>query len=217
MLTSSSPPHVRWSDHRWNALVTTIILINGPPRSGKDMAATFIRRDLGADRCTDFRMKQPLWDIFQAMFAFTDMQLHNMVNTPQKDMPQEMLHGLTPRQVLIDISESFIKPRFGDQFLGEVIARRIANSPCEFATVSDSGFTTEAWPLLSKFQRPNIFCISLSREGTSFGGDSRSYIDCDALGIRHVRIKNDHDLDMYRIQLRRALKWIPRIQELLEG
>lgn len=197
--------------------MSTIILLNGPPGSGKDMAATFIRKDLGADKCTNFRMKTPLWNIFQAMFALTDMQLHNMVNTPQKDMEQEMLHGRTPREVLIDISENFLKPRFGNEFLGELLARRINYSPCQWATVSDSGFTEEARPLLSKFSRQNVFCIQLSRDGTSFVNDSRSYIDCDSLGIQHVLIKNDLDLDMYRIQLRRALKWIPRMQELLDA
>ena len=197
--------------------MTKIILLNGPPRSGKDIAATFIRKDLGADKCTNFPTKQPLWDIFQAMFAFTEMQLHNMVNTQQKDIQQDMLNGFTPREVLIELSEQFIKPRFGNGFFGEILARRISNSPCMYATVSDTGFTEEVRELTRKFSRSDIFCIQLERDGCSFDADSRHYIDCDSIGIMSAHIKNNLDLDMYRIQLRRALKWIPRMQELLEG
>ena len=197
--------------------MTTILLLNGPPGSGKDMAATFIRKDIGADKCVDHKTKRPLVDIFQAMFALTDMQVHNMCETPQKDVAQEMLGGITPRECLIDISERFIKPKYGERFLGETLARRINLSSGIFATVSDTGFTEEVYPLIKRFGHTNLFCIQLLREGYSFENDSRSYIDCDRLGIRSIRIDNRFELEMFRIQIWRALKWIPLFQAKLEA
>ena len=59
-----------------------IILMNGPPGSGKDMAATYFKKDL--PNAYEVKASQPLKKAFRALFQFGDIQARTMLNE-QKD------------------------------------------------------------------------------------------------------------------------------------
>jgi hypothetical protein len=186
-----------------------IILMNGPPGSGKDMAATYFKKDL--PNAYEVKASQPLKKAFRALFQFGDIQARTMLNE-QKDQELVALSNMTPRQVQIELS-SFMKHHFGAEILGHILARTINQLPYNYFIVSDIGFQEETEALVKVFGN-RIKCIQLSRPHCNFDNDSRGYIDCETLGIDLIKIHNEHDLEMYRRQLQRAwIKWNLPVRE----
>lgn len=179
-----------------------VIILNGPPRSGKDMAATFIKKDMR--NVGVFTFKKPLIRIFQATVPVSNDHHHSMLNTDLKDVESQWCGGMTPRQYLIKISQEWLKPVFGDDALGKWLAYDIQTTPCEFAVIPDGGFNDEAKVLAGTFGYNNVYVIHLYRDGTDYSNDSRGYIDLP--GIVYGKINNRFDLDMYRVQIRRLLE-----------
>ena len=181
-----------------------IILLNGPPGSGKDMAATYFKKDI--PNAVECKMSKPLKAAFRAMFNFGDIQSRTMLNE-MKDHPHESLNEYTPRRVQIELY-SWMEERFGNDILAQAFIREVEKTPANYIIVTDGGMQAEDDCVVNHFGRDNVKCIQLSRPGCSFDNDSRHYLDCDALGIDMLRISNEHELDIYRRQLQRAwIKW----------
>jgi len=111
--------------------------------------------------------------------------------------------------MLIDMSEKWFKPCYGSNIFGRLCAIGIAEAiesadqldsnvtgdntvviglPDVYA-ISDSGFDKEADSVLQLFGNDDTLLIRLHRDGHSFEGDSRSYIDLD--DVRTVDLNND--------------------------
>lgn len=163
-----------------------IILLNGPPSSGKDTVALWLGKyyyDNGFNVITE-KFAKPLKGMAAGLFGWE-------VSSPEYDYYFETREGkaeiipgtdITYRQLLIDISEDFIKPRFGKEAFGKLMVQRIIDkiskgSNLEYVVISDCGFIEEVRPLLDYFDPFNIHVIHLYRDGATFIGDSRSYLD----------------------------------------
>lgn len=162
-----------------------IIILNGPPGCGKDTIADYL---------TDHRypavkasFKQPMFDIAFAMLGvyrydeFID--LYN--DREQKEKPQEILQGKSPRQFMIWISEEVMKPVFGEQYFGWRMVEQINEIYSDLAIIVTGGFPEEIKPLIKAGHKVHI--CRLHREGYTFDGDSRNYID---MGDYHHRLKH---------------------------
>lgn len=152
-----------------------ILLLNGPPRSGKDTLADMIAEQYGF---TPLKFATPLREAVPAAFGISQDDWEDLIEE-HKGEPCERLDGLTPREAQIWLSEEAIKPRFGEDFFGRVLANRIATLEQERHrgyVISDSGFVGEAAVLKERFGAENIALMRLHREGCTFEGDSRSYI-----------------------------------------
>jgi len=205
--------------------MTEIIIVNGPPGCGKDMAVTYLKKDI--PNCEVFRFADPLRKIFRAMFNFTDIQTYNLLENlkdeqsvtlgyadwPASDAPATR----SPREVLIDISENYIKPMFGDAHLGKLVVREINQTPCRYALINGGGFDGEVEAIVKAFSPGNVFILQIERPGCDFDNDSRDWIDWKKWGCKGKRINNEHELDLYRIQLWRALRWIPALETKLNS
>lgn len=177
-----------------------IFLLNGPPGSGKDFAAAILGE-------RQFKMAGALKRMTHAAmglrygggdpYSAAYFEAH-------KDVPRSEFGGATPRDAYIQMSEGFVKPLLGEDYLGRVLAKEIGDAvklrydlrpeaaPPRYA-VSDCGFREEALALVDAFGPQALTLVRLAREGCSFDNDSRGYITLADVGVRTFDIFNDAD------------------------
>lgn len=172
-----------------------ILLINGPPGSGKDFAFTELRRQMG------IHYKRWRGRYVPVRYAFADILksmthgAYGLDSDPQayegrKDLQLEEFHGKTPRECYIAMSETYVKPLHGNSFFGRLWSRQVRdyvkghemmNTGGEydseaFVVATDCGFATEVNLILEEFDPADVMLVELEREGKFFDHDSRSYI-----------------------------------------
>ena len=171
--------------------MTKIILLNGPPGSGKDTLA-----DLCVQRLdwTKLRFKDNLIDITATLYGVhVDDVEEILADRKAKEEPNPLFLGKSLRQALIHVSENIVKKHFEEAWLGVLLARNIKhlveyNDSLHDADVTydprkedvfiiaDSGFHQEVAPLFATFGKKNVALVKLHREGCDFQFDSRSYL-----------------------------------------
>ena len=82
---------------------------------------------------------------------------------------------MSPRQALIHVSENVIKPIEGKDYFGRQAKKSVLASELLVFVFSDGGFIDEIQAL--KSDKTKVTVIRLHREGFTFEGDSRSYVD----------------------------------------
>ena len=173
-----------------------IILVNGPPRAGKDTAYEAVPNSVRT------KFAQAVKEGTHRCFGL-DLHLYGMDYFEDcKDEPHEFFFGKTPREAYIAYSEMFMKPFTGDkQVFGKLLARWIEdiydkwtdfNLPILPFIVTDSGFRDEAVALVEAFGADNIKLIRVHRKGCNFDNDSRDYISLADLGVEEEDIVNDN-------------------------
>jgi len=166
-----------------------VIFLNGPPRCGKDTAGVIIEKAVHKSRV--FKLAFGLKIGTHALFAGL-----RGPNAPQaamargfnwagmyedvKGVPSPFFYGKTPREAYIAVSELLCKPLLGQDFFGRLVAEVIEADPdCPLWAITDSGFAHEAEPIIRAVGRENCTLVRVHRDGCTFAGDSRSYIDLD--------------------------------------
>lgn len=159
------------------------ILFNGPPSSGKDTVCNFLMSNFN---CNHTSFKKKLIEIALCVSNLSKKEWDSIYTRDLKEIPDKRLAGMSPRQFLIDISENFIKPKFGKNYFGIMAAKNLEHGINVF---SDSGFLEEIEPIIEEIGKPNILVIRIQREGFDFSGDSRSYLP-NIEGIRFEDVIN---------------------------
>jgi hypothetical protein len=176
-----------------------VIVLNGPPGSGKDVIAKALKVGFGY---THVEMKKRLHELAIVMSGVSKYQWHKrykdrtLKETPWDKLPLAyLLTGdipvtgelkfMTQRQYLIYISEVVMKPAFGQDYFGKAALEHM-NAGVEAAwgslkhkkgfVFSDGGFEVEI-NTIRQDKKFKIFLIHLFREGCDFSKDSRSYIN----------------------------------------
>ena len=151
-----------------------VVLINGPPRSGKDTIAGILTRHFEARH---IKASAPLKRGLQAIFNIDDPK----VLEQNKDEPSSYLFNrMSVRDFQIKLSEDFMKILFGKDIFGRLLVRQMQMmTNAKFTVISDLGFIEELEPLRMQYSRANIYIIYLHRPGRTFHGDSRSYLELD--------------------------------------
>lgn len=153
-----------------------IIILNGPPGSGKDAICKYLE-DYWPD-CKQLEVKARLFELVLAISGMPEDQWWALYNCRQtKEVPHRDLAGLSPRQFMIHVSENIMKPLYGKDYFGKYAARQVAKSDRNLLVFSDGGFPEEVQLLAAV---GNVHLVHLFREGCSFAGDSRNYLDADA-------------------------------------
>jgi hypothetical protein len=150
-----------------------VVILNGPPASGKDIAAHHLQR-IGLATKKEF--KHRLISITKAVYCLTDAQWEHLYTRENKEVKTPLLMGLSPREALIFVSEQIIKPAYGDDFFGIAAAQTLVEGINVF---SDGGFVPEVKALVGAVGYDNVLVIRMMREGCSFDNDSRSYLPDD--------------------------------------
>lgn len=161
-----------------------LVLFNGPPRSGKDTAASHL---FTRTSCHWFRMSQPLKDGIRSAFAMTEQEYHSVEDN--KDKKSDLLFGRSFREVQISMAEDWMKQYYGQRVFGHLAARRAARSISRLMVCSDTGFDYELPPLVDVFGVRNVLLVRIHRKGCNFAVDSRSYIEYPYMHV--VDIAND--------------------------
>lgn len=170
-----------------------IIGFNGPPRSGKDTIATALMDLLDREGVTSISIHRqalaaPLRDACAALlgWSLTDKQYSEI-----KDVVIPEL-GVTFRQFMIDMSETFLKPKYSKAALSKLLHARNAiwwDKIPSILIVTDIGFTEEA----AFFSEHSTYFLNirLDRPGTDFTIDSRGYVSAQLYGGMDLALTND--------------------------
>lgn len=163
-----------------------IIVLNGPPRCGKDTLAKALVE--ATAECKWFQMKDHLIElaclIAKVRRADWDDRYGEQYGERWfKDVPWDLLPKnpmtgykihFSQRQFLIYVSEVICKQHFGWDYFGKSAAKNVANSDDELFVFSDGGFIEEINELLKVCD--DMLIVHITRQGTDWGEDSRSYL-----------------------------------------
>lgn len=185
---------------------TKIILLNGPPRSGKDTAASkiipvfsFVDKKIVGGGVSFDRFSMPC----KAAFAGTvGAPIDEFGHVPgYEETKDEVIPwlGCSYRQWQIDYSESFMKPKYGKNIFSRLFVHRNENSTSRAIVVPDSGFAEEAEPVAKAFGVENTLLIRVHRPGTDFSNDSRSHIY--NISPNELDIYNDSDVESFHAKI----------------
>lgn len=166
-----------------------IILLNGPPRSGKDYAGRALRAKVVNSYI--FKMARQLKERTHALYGLGEDGVcypHDWYENV-KDKPLEDFLGITPRGAYIAVSEMLMKPLHGEDIFGRWLCDDIATSGVDLALVTDAGFQLECETVIERFGADNVTLVRIHRDGCDFSSDSRSYIELD--GVQCHDITND--------------------------
>lgn len=164
-----------------------IIILNGPPGSGKDTIAELLKGFVSLE------FKAHLHKIAILLSGMTEHDYFILYNNREvKEIPTDLLLGFSPRGFLIHISEVMCKPHFGKNYFG-VVATKAIKSVINTSSVifSDGGFPNEVNVLSEVFGKDKVVIVHLYRNGCSFAGDSRDYILESDTGIKPILVENN--------------------------
>lgn len=160
--------------NKTSVLPEYVVIVNGPPRSGKDTIAEYLSSRYGF---VVKSFKDALYDETAKRYSVTRDWILNGYED-NKDLPHDELGGKTKREALIDTSENEIKVKHGSDFFGQRAAESCLNDKSNANIVfPDGGFEEEVVPVSWVSKR--IFLIRIYRPGKTFDGDSRSYLSGD--------------------------------------
>jgi len=201
---SSGPPTLSWpKDEMMQSkelpldAPNKVVIFNGPPRSGKDLATEFCCEYF---KGTHASMKTSLIKLTASTLGLTveeflkhyDEKCNDKTYEESgcvwvKDLSMYPVNGgyLSKRRALIHVSENVVKPTFGDSVFGKLAAD---NLPKGLVFFSDGGFPDEIQPIADKVGIENMLIVHIKREGYTFEGDSRDYVNVD--GVKTVEVEN---------------------------
>lgn len=158
-----------------------VVILNGPPGCGKDtIANSWLEKTLGND---EFRphvkaFKEPMYRVAAAALGLPLHEFVELYNDREwKEHNRPEWGGKSVRDLMIATSENYLKPMFGETCMGKLavsgIQQRIP-SQNDVIVFSDGGFKAEVEELEKYF---HVRVVQILRDGCSFEGDSRSYIE----------------------------------------
>ena len=183
-----------------------IILLNGPPRCGKDTAAEFITLMVGNSKVQHMKMSRPMKAALRLIFGFTMAEVRELEeNKDQGNGPE--FADLSYREMQIKLFEH-LKETYGPGILGQIFVRHDRHTMKRHTVVSDAGLTVEIEPIVEAYPYKDIGLIQIRRPGCNFDNDIREYIGPHkSIGNFEV-VENKYDLELFQAQIRRVLvKW----------
>lgn len=172
-----------------------LILFNGPRHSGKDTAALHLEQ---ARNAYHFKFSAPIKAAIKAAFQLTDEEV--LVLESIKTEPTEILLGKSYVETQISFSEEWAKCFWSPYFFGllaaQVVRKELVKGQRNLYVCSDSGFSSEAQAVVDLFGKENVLLVKIYRDGKTFAGDSRDYIDLD--GVTTISLTNNWNVDYYR-------------------
>lgn len=171
---------------------TLLIGMSGPPRSGKDTIGNILAaiiEDKHHIQPQVLALSTPMRAVVYCMLGIEYSEAHY---ERCKDHPQEDFGGKSIRQAMIAFTEEHVKPTYGVGFWARSLIARMWEPQPRVVIVTDMGFMEEVDIFSARFGVENTFYPQVTRPGTSFDGDSRTYVSAPG---RFTAIINDEDVD----------------------
>lgn len=175
------------------AVETRIVILNGPRGSGKDAIAEAL-----ANKFTDmFHIK--FSDLLKTVVADSVGADREVLDTPEmKLLPIKGDKSFVDLQIELF---QFLKETYGPAVLGKFMVKQIhfvekgMDPFLEAMTVisSDGGRREEIEEVAREFGADKVLIIQLYRDGKTFIGDIRTYVEIP--GIQIMQIRNDSTLE----------------------
>lgn len=156
-----------------------IVGFNGPPQCGKDTLATLLADHMDKQGVRlpvrTVHLSAPLRRIAYAMIG----QVYGAADAVDygefKKTSFDVFGWKTGRELMIDVSESFLKPKYGPDIMAELWIEYISGFH-GVVLVPDCGFQAEIDLLARIYGFRKMYIATAGREGCSFDNDSRSYV-----------------------------------------
>lgn len=158
-----------------------LIILNAPKGCGKDVAANHLCNLFNYNHV---EFKSPVKDLVKAFYNLDEDKHTYFYERDNKEKHQYELGGLSIRECYIHVSENVIKPTFGRDVFGTLLAKSLKG----VSVSSDGGFVEEVEAVAKEIGKENILIIQIHADGKTFDGDSRGYLYVD--GVRTVSVNN---------------------------
>ena len=202
-----------------------VVFLNGPPGCGKDLVASHLTQYLAFEK---MKFAAPIKRMAAAMLGISDGSLERLKETQFAILSKEtkLDNGMfgtekfeygekdTLRQLLIRISEEFLKPTYGNTIFGRIAVKELLRSSYPLIVFTDSGFVEETDTVIRSVGQRNTILIRLRREGCDFRSDSRGYIPNIAGANRDI--ENNRPIAHTTAQIAVAIRNHFKIQLLKE-
>jgi hypothetical protein len=166
-----------------------IILLNGPPRCGKDTIAESLDEYLNSVRGDEYQVYHEKFSapLKAGVRAIYDLDSHIEAT---KDDTDERILGASYRHAQITLF-NHLSRQHGSTVLGQLFSTRIAGRSGLFI-VSDTGRFDEVFPAIKNFDPSNAIVFRIHRDGTTFANDIRQYVtNTDIIGIKSFDVDNN--------------------------
>ena len=167
-----------------------VIIMNGPPFSGKDTAANIVESKYSA---THLRFKTKIYQLVSLIYNLDLNTFINIATDVEKKESVILADGKTARELLIYVSEKCIKPAYGKDYFGIDVGDKIKKTDNKYFVISDSGFVDELRAMIksAEFKGSDITILRLFKDGCNFDNDSRDYIPTEVMESLNI---NYHDI-----------------------
>ena len=203
-----------------------VVVFNGPPRSAKDTAANHLVGLINSQDGNLVAHKRNFKDQLVSIAAkilgisaeefLTDYDCKTpdhvwwckdlaSLSTTASMAAMGEKKVYSQREWLIHVSESVIKPSFGDQAFGRMFVNSLPEEGIVFC--GDSGFASELQPVIDHVGVENVLVVRIQREGCTFEGDSRSYLDPNMFeqDVKFIQILNNGTEDEFKSEVEKEV------------
>lgn len=169
-----------------------ILLVNGPPRSGKDTMGGVLSRLARSKtkHVLDTKLAKALKEMAHDALCRDVKGLEHDAFEDCKDKPQRELNGRTWREVYIAFSESLCKPLFGQDYWARRVLDEIEEAeqdyPLDYVVITDCGFQVEVDSIVdwAAARGHQVVLLRMHRAGCDFSKDSRQTVDLRGRGTQ---------------------------------
>lgn len=161
-------------------------ILNGPPGVGKDTIAHYVTEHDKSFAQLEFKA-----GLYKATAERYNVALswfkRVAVDRILKETPLSLLGNVSPREAMIDTSERYIKPKYGNAYFGRALILDSEKYPVENFVVSDGGFVEEALALVDAGHEVHI--IQLRHPKFNYDNDSRDYVIVPGAYLHTIEIE----------------------------
>lgn len=164
------------------------VLLNAPPRSGKDYLAEHLCKEHGFVKLSlAHRLKLKVL----RLYGVSHYGLEYF--EARKDTPLTELHGLSFRQACIGLAQNYFKPLHGVDFFARLLIQDIDTYYCHQGNqfvISDVGFNEEVEALAESFGVESLLLVRI-KSNADWSNDAR--YNLSYRGVEELHVANNYD------------------------